>query len=230
MVKDDDTLFNQFVTVNVQGILVTCVHLPSSEEGGEATRIKCLRRIWAELEKKGLWREACVKHIFAGDFNSLTEEDEEEEGWERVKGERGARNMKLDEAISLSEKKEGLAKDSNGQSLRRDKENNWLRRTAVVKPMVDRKMDKMMDKKVDKMVDRKAELDKITAQLDTSLQALDIKDRGNPSQLNWYLKFKKLEELKFDLTKLLEENGFKDSWREVEKMEYGQIGSHTTSK
>ena len=86
--------------------------------------------------------------------------------------------------------------------------------------------DKMMDKKVD----RKAELDKITAQLDTSLQALDIKDRGNPSQLNWYLKFKKLEELKFDLTKLLEENGFKDSWRDVEKMEYGQIGSHTTSK
>ena len=242
MVKDDDTLFNQFVTVNVQGILVTCVHLPSSEEGGEATRIKCLRRIWAELEKKGLWREACVKHIFAGDFNSLTEEDEEEEGWERVKGERGARNMKLDEAISLSEKKEGLAKDSNGQSLRRDKENNWLRRTAVVKPLVDRKVDKLVDKKVDKMVDKKvdkkvdkmvdkkAELDKITAQLDTSLQALDIKDRGNPSQLNWYLKFKKLEELKFDLTKLLEENGFKDSWREVEKMEYGQIGSHTTSK
>ena len=217
VVKDDDPKYNQFVTVKVQGLLVTCVHLPSSE-GGEATRVKCLRNIWTELEKKGLWKEGCVKHIFAGDFNSLTEEDEDEEGWERVRRERGARNMKLDEAISLGEKKQGLVK---GQRLRKDKENNWVR-TADVKSLVDMKVDKMMD--------RKAKLDKVTAQLNTSLQALDIKDRGNPSQLNWYLKRKKLEELKFDLTKVMEENGFRDSWREVEKMEYGQIGSHATSK
>ena len=44
------------------------------------------------------------------------------------------------------------------------------------------------------------------------------------------MKRKKLEELKFDLTKVMEENGFKDSWREVEKMEYGQIDSRATSK
>ena len=54
---------------------------------------------------------------------------------------------------------------------------------------------------------------------------------ANGSKKKRYLKHKKLGEPKFDLTKLMEENGFKDSWREVEKMgALGQIGSHITCK
>ena len=48
-----------------------------------------------------------------------------------------------------------------------------------------------------------------------------------------HLEFKKLEEPKFDLTKLMKENGFKDCWQEVEKKmvgDFGQIGSQTTSR
>ena len=227
MVRDNDPSRNierseesEFVTVKVQGILVTCVHLPNSQ-GREQVRIKKLKRIWGELEKKGLWKEVCVKHIFAGDFNSLTWEDDDEEGWAKVAKETAQRNLKLDEAISLAQKKQELAKVANSQSpeekLSSDIENNLCidGSNGVEKPLLD----------------QKAELDKITAQLDTSLQALGVEDWGCISKLIWYLQFKKLEEPKFDLTRLMRENGFKDSWREAEKMgEFGQIGSHTTSK
>ena len=213
---------SEFVTVKVQGILVTCVHLPNSQ-GGEQARIKKLKRIWQELEKKGLWKEVCVKHIFAGDFNSLTWEDDDEEGWARVAKERAERNMKLDEAISLAKMKKELAKDANSQSpeekLSSDMENNLFIEgsNGVEKSLLD----------------QKAELEKITAQLDNSLQALGVENRGGISKLIWYLQFKikRLEEPKFDLTRLMKEYGFKDSWREVKKMgEFGQIGSHITSK
>ena len=47
----------EFVTVKVQGILVTCLHLPhvptdSDRQGREPSRIKEIKRIW---EKIGLW-------------------------------------------------------------------------------------------------------------------------------------------------------------------------------
>ena len=192
----------EFVTVKVQGIFVTCVHLPNL---GEQVRITDLKRIWGEQEKKGLGKEVGAKHIFAGDFNSLTWEDEDEEGWAKIGKERAASNMKLDEAISLSERKQILAKAP--WCFDKDKEGNWQRRSGEV------------------------ELEKTTAELTNSLQALGIKDWGDTGKLLKYLEFKKLEEPKFDLTKLMEENGFKDSWKEAEKMgEFGQIGCHITSK
>ena len=184
---------------------------------GEQVRIKNLKRIWAEQEKKGLWKG--MKHIFAGDFNSLTWEDADKEEWARVAKEMEASNMKLDEALSLCKKKQELVDDAKLQSpeekLSSDMEKNLCIKgsTGVGKSLLD----------------RNAELDKITAQLDTSLQDLGIEDRGRNTV--WYLQYKKLEEPKFDLIKLIKENGFKDSWREVEKIgEFGQIGSHMTSK
>ena len=202
------------MTVKVQGILVTCVHLPNV---GEQVRIKNLKRIWAEQEKKGLWKGR--RHIFAGDFNSLTWEDADEEGWARVAKEMEASNMKLDEALSLCKKKQELVKDAKVQSpeekLSSDMENNLCikgsKATGVGRSLLD----------------RKTELDKITAQLDSSLHALGIEDRG--SKTVWYLMFKKLEEPKFKLTKLMKKKGFNDSWGDVEKMGE-QIGSHITSK
>ena len=125
--------------------------------------------------------------------------------------------------------KKELAKDANSQSpeekLSSDMENNLFIEgsNGVEKSLLDQKTE----------LDKITELEKITAQLDTSLQALGVEDRGCISKLIWYLQFKikKLEEPKFDLTRLMKEYGCKDSWREVKKMgEFGQIGSHITSK
>ena len=97
----------------------------------------------------------------------------------------------------------------------KDKEKNWQRSSGVEKCAVDRKV----------------ELEKTTAELTNSLQALGIEDRGDTGKLWKFLEFKKLEEPKFNLTKLMKENGFKDSWKEAEKMgDFGQIGCHITSK
>ena len=182
------------MTANVQGILLTCLHLPGDGPGGEQVRLEELKRICKELEKKGLWRQqeagGVKQHIFAGDFNSLTEEDKDKEGWEKVRRERAAKNSKLEEAISLSQRKQELENLSRGA---------------------------------------KAELEEVTAQLAQSLEDLNIEPRGPSRKLISHLKFKKLEELKFDLTKLmLEEKGFKDAWRDVG--EYGQTGNQTTCK
>ena len=89
----------EFVTVKVQGILVTCIHLRNGEE---SDRIKEWTRIWEKLK----WMEFGAKHIFAGDFNSLTWEDKEEGEWARVAEGHAAVNLELDEAISLSKKKQ----------------------------------------------------------------------------------------------------------------------------
>ena len=172
--------------MKVQGILVTCVHLPNV---GEQVRIKNLKRIWAEQEKKGLWKGR--RHIFAGDFNSLTWEDADEEGWARVAKEMEASNMKLDEALSLCKKKQELVNDAKLQSpeekLSSDMEKNLCIKgsTGVGKSLLD----------------KKAELNKITAQLHTSFQDLGIEDQGRKTV--WYLQYKKLEEPKFDLIKLI---------------------------
>ena len=64
----------------VQGILITSVHL--QYQAGEVGRIVQIRRVWDELRKKGVWTG--MKHIFAGDFNSLTWEDKSADEWERV--------------------------------------------------------------------------------------------------------------------------------------------------
>ena len=67
---------------------------------------------------------------------------------------------------------------------------------------------------------------KAKAELVSSLEG--IKPRTPLSKLISHLKFKKREEPKFDLTKLMKENGFKDLWEEVG--EFGQSGSQATSR
>ena len=189
----------EFVTVKVQGILVTCIHLPQSDcKGGESGRIKEMKRIWEKLEEEDLCKEVGTRHIFAGDLNSLTWEDQDEEEWERVADRRAAANLELDEAISLSKKMQELPKDSIGQS-----------------PVA--KAELFFD-----------ELDKVKAQLVSSLEGLSIKPRAPLSKLISNLEFKKREKPKFDLTKLMKENGFKDLWEEVG--EFGQSGSQATSR
>ena len=182
------------MTVKVQGILVTCIHLPYCQgKGGELGRIKEIKRIWEVL--KGLWKEGDAKHIFAGDFNSLTWQDLDEEEWSRVAEERATKNLLFDKAISLSEKKQELLKGLG--------------------PEV------------------KAELDKVETQLVSSLESLSIKPRAPISKLISHLEFKRQEEPKFELTKLIKDKGFIDLWEEVEKKlvgEFGQSGSQTTSK
>ena len=46
-------------------------------------------------------KEDCAKHIFAGDFNSLTWEDDDEEGWEKVATGMKETNMKLEKAEEM---------------------------------------------------------------------------------------------------------------------------------
>ena len=172
--------------MKVQGILVTCVHLPNV---GEQVRIEDLKRIWAEQEKKGLWKG--MKHIFVGDFNSLTWEDNDKEGWARVAKEWEARNMKLDEALSLCKKKQELVNDAKLQSPE-EKLSSDMEKNLCIKGSTGFGKS---------LLDKKAELDKISAQLHTSLQDLGIEDRGRKTV--WYLQYKKLEEPKFDLIKLI---------------------------
>ena len=179
---------SEFVTAKVQGILLTCVHLPGSQGGlGEKVRMRELKKTREELEKKNLWGQegGGAKHIFAGDFNSLTLEDKDMEGWERVGKEREAKNSKLQEAILLCQQLEG---QSPG-----------------------------------------AELDEVRAQLAESLEGLGIEPREPLRSLISHLKYKKLEpKPKFDLTKWMLEEKFKDAWREGG--ESGRTGSQTTCK
>ena len=112
---------------------------------------------------------------------------------------RAATNSELGEAISLSKKMQELPKDSIGQS-----------------PDVA-KAELFFD-----------ELDKVKAQLVSSLEGLSIKPRAPLSKLISNLEFKKREKPKFDLTKLMKENRFKDLWEEVG--EFGQSGSQATSR
>ena len=76
---------HEFVTVKVQGFYLTCLHLDSKKE---ETRLHQLWKVRDQLSQKGVWGLGRM-HIFAGDFNSLTERDNEE-GWaqEAVKRER----------------------------------------------------------------------------------------------------------------------------------------------
>ena len=69
----------------VQGILITCVHL--QYRAGEEGRIGQINRVWEKLKKK---EGDVVKHVIAGDFNSLTWEDKSKDEWERVAEERRA--------------------------------------------------------------------------------------------------------------------------------------------
>ena len=92
VVRDNLSMGKEFVTVMVQGILITCIHL--QYQAGEEGRIVQLKSVWDELRKKGGWKG--VKHIFAGDFNSLTWEDKSKDEWDRVAEEmRGSKKDKL---------------------------------------------------------------------------------------------------------------------------------------
>ena len=200
---------SEFVTVKVQEIFVTCVHLYNR---GEEGRIKDLKRIWDELQKKSLWKEDgasslfipdylkrtwdeqeskedCAKHIFAGDFNSLTWEDYDEEGWEKVATGMKETNMKLEKAEEKRQEIE-LAKYSNNYRLK-----------------------------------------ELEEELESLLTELGIGAWYGNAPLKIHLKSKKLEEPKFDLTKLMKNNGFRDSWKEVEDKifgDFGQTGTNTT--
>ena len=65
---------------------------------------------------------------------------------------------------------------------------------------------------------------------DSKGQSLEgIKPRTPLSKLISHLEFKKREEPKFDLNKLMKENGFKDFWEEVEKKLVGEFGQSCSS-
>ena len=70
----------QFLTVKIQGIYITCLHLSSRRE---ATRLKQIEKIKMKLVEAGVWGLG-EPHIWAGDFNSLTKEDYGEEGWSNI--------------------------------------------------------------------------------------------------------------------------------------------------
>ena len=123
--------------------------------------------------------------------------DKVQGGWERVARERAETNMKLDEAIFLTKKRQ-QAEDSNTP-------------------------------------ESKQELVKITARLESSLKCLGIEDWGSTSKLKRYLEFRKLEKPSFDLTKMMKNRGFRDSWSEVGPLGRwtngnGRVGSQATCK
>ena len=187
------------MTVKVRGIFVTCVHLNNR---GEEERIKDLKRIWEELKKKSLWKEDGAKHIFAGDFNSLTWEDYDEEGWEKVATGMKETNMKLEKAEEKRQELE-LAKKSNNHSHGSKEE-----------------LERLLKKQLNEQLNQLG----IGVWFRKSLENLTLKI---------HLKSKKLEEPKFDLTKLMKNNGFRDSWKEVEDKivgDFGQIGTYKTCK
>ena len=71
---------NEFLTVKIQGIYITSLHLSSRTE---ATRLSQIQMIKRKLEDAGVWGSG-EPHIWAGDFNSLTKEDYDEEGWSNI--------------------------------------------------------------------------------------------------------------------------------------------------
>ena len=84
----------EFVTVKVQGFYLTCLHLNSKEE---ETRLHQLWKVRDQLSQKNVWGLG-RKHIFAGDFNSLTKGDKSEEGWAQVAADRENSNTELEES------------------------------------------------------------------------------------------------------------------------------------
>ena len=192
---------SEFVTVKVRGIFVTCVHLNNR---GEEERIKDLKRIWEELKKKSLWKEDGAKHIFAGDFNSLTWEDYDEEGLERVAAGMKETNKKLEKAEEKRQELE-LAKKSKNHSHGSKEE-----------------LERLLKKQLNEQLNQLG--------IGDWYGSLDLKDL---KVLKIHLESKKLEEPKFDLTKLMKNNGFRDSWKEVEDKivgDFGQIGTYKTCK
>ena len=97
VVRDNLSLDEEFVTVMVQGILITCVHL--QYRAGEEGRIGQINRVWEKLKKK---EGDVVKHVIAGDFNSLTWEDKSKDEWERVaEGRRASKKDKEFEKLGI---------------------------------------------------------------------------------------------------------------------------------
>ena len=75
---------NQFVTVKVAGLYLTCLHLSAKDEEARMNQLQ-------GLASKVVW-DGGRRHIWAGDFNSLTEGDKDKDGWEEVAEEREASN------------------------------------------------------------------------------------------------------------------------------------------
>ena len=75
---------NEFLTVRIQGTYITSLHLSSRREG---TRLNQIHKIERKLEKAGVWGLE-EPHIWAGDFNSLTKKDYDEEGWSNIEEQR----------------------------------------------------------------------------------------------------------------------------------------------
>ena len=75
---------NQFVTVKVAGLYLTCLHLAAKDE---ETRMQQLEGLTSRV----VW-DGGRRHIWAGDFNSLTKDDKGKKGWKKVAKEREASN------------------------------------------------------------------------------------------------------------------------------------------
>ena len=79
---------NQFITVKVADLYLTSLHFSASNE---ETRLKQIEKLTASLETSGVW-DGGRRHIWAGDFNSLTEDDKTRKGWKKVAKKREASN------------------------------------------------------------------------------------------------------------------------------------------
>ena len=71
---------HEFVTVKIQGLFLTCLHLDAKSE---TLRLEKLQGILTELLK--VWNEP---HIWAGDFNSVTRGDYPDDKWTKLEEER----------------------------------------------------------------------------------------------------------------------------------------------
>ena len=80
---------NQFVTVKVFGLYLSSLHLSAKDE---ETRMKQLEKLTSRV----VW-DGGRRHIWAGDFNSLTKDDKSKKGWEKVANEREASNREGEE-------------------------------------------------------------------------------------------------------------------------------------
>ena len=73
---------HEFVTVKIQGLYLTCLHLNAK---AETIRLEQLHGLVLEFKELEVWGEP---HIWAGDFNSVTREDYTDKEWTELRKER----------------------------------------------------------------------------------------------------------------------------------------------
>ena len=67
---------NQFVTVKVAGLYLTCLHLDQKQERTRLGEVQGMMKVMGEQNMKPM--------ILAGDFNSLKREDYSQDQWEKI--------------------------------------------------------------------------------------------------------------------------------------------------